>query len=80
MFGNDSGDRGDMGAGSSTLLPAPDERLLKSIKLLDLSNTDLAKVSRNSETNEYETLATTQLGTQSFTSGPRRFIFGCPYA
>lgn len=34
-----------MGSGSSTLLPAPDERLLKSIKILDLSNTDLAKAS-----------------------------------
>ena len=33
-----------MGLGGSTLLPAPDERLLKSIKMLDLSNTDLAKV------------------------------------
>ncbi|CAM9405931.1 unnamed protein product [Pylaiella littoralis] len=33
-----------MGSGSSTLLPAPDERLLKSIKILDLSNRDLAKV------------------------------------
>ncbi|CAM9895582.1 unnamed protein product [Scytosiphon promiscuus] len=33
-----------MGSSGSTLLPAPDDRLLKSIKILDLSNTDLAKV------------------------------------
>ncbi|CAM9433424.1 unnamed protein product [Ectocarpus fasciculatus] len=35
-----------MGSSGSTLLPAPDDRLLKSIKILDLSNTDLAKVFR----------------------------------
>ena len=33
-----------MGSSRSTLLPAPDDRLLKSIKILELSNTDLAKV------------------------------------
>lgn len=33
-----------MGASGSTLLPAPDERLIKCIKLLELSNTDLANV------------------------------------
>lgn len=33
-----------MGGGGSTLLPAPDDRLMKCIKLLELSNTDLAKV------------------------------------
>ena len=38
-----------MGLGGSTLLPAPDERLLKSIKMLDLSNTDLAKVRHHND-------------------------------
>lgn len=33
-----------MGSSSSTLLPAPDDRLMKCIKLLDLSNIDLGKV------------------------------------
>lgn len=33
-----------MGGGRSTLLPAPDDRLMKCIQQLELSNTDLAKV------------------------------------
>lgn len=33
-----------MGNGGATLLPAPDDRLVKSIKILELSNTDLSKV------------------------------------
>lgn len=33
-----------MGGGGSALLPAPDDRLMQCIKLLELSNTDLANV------------------------------------